>query len=129
MLSVWFCSVRVHCELVKWQTGYKEAKKICLRGSECVDSGFTKTSNILKTLHTIPPTYIHQSKYYEGIMHSHQQAINLYIGIIQIQQTFSRFTASCFCTYTLKQFSFHIHEHDSLSIDKAWDLMFTLSNH
>lgn len=27
MLSVWFCSVRVHCELVKWQTGYKEAKK------------------------------------------------------------------------------------------------------
>lgn len=65
MLSVWFCSVRVHCELVKWQTGYKEAKKkICLRGRECVDSGFTKTSNILKTLHTItqfhPRIFINQ---------------------------------------------------------------------
>lgn len=94
----------------------------------CTLSGFTKTSNILKTLHsthyhTIPPTHIHQS---ENIMwkashtHTNRQLIFRKASYepTNIQPLFCLFHT---CTYTLKQFSLHIHEAYSLGIPKAQD--------
>lgn len=68
MLGVWFCSARVHYELVKWWTGYEEAmkhasekkkKNVCtLRLQKDLGYSPKTTTND----HTIPPTQIHQSK-------------------------------------------------------------------
>lgn len=125
MLGVWFCSSRVHYELVKRQTGYREAMKHASEGESVytlrLHKDFRYSENTTR-YHTIPPTRVHQS---QSIMLKASHAHTNRQLILTKESSETNKHLVCFMSLshlrTLKRFSLHIHETYSLSRAKAQD--------
>lgn len=98
----------------------------------CTVSGFTKTSDVLKTLHTITQFHLHIFINQKALCRRHHTHTNRQLIFTKASYKINKYTL-CFVsiytyTYTFKQFCLHIHEAYSRTYLKDQDFNGFYSN-